>query len=135
MQHLESCSRVWVGKTPPLLMGRTEVVCNIWSHALEFGLVRPLLMGRRNLVCNIWSHVGKTLVNGKEKSCLQHLESCTRVCVCTTFPYANVQKKSRCQHLELCTGVWVGKTPPPPLLMGRKKSFATSEVKHMNLGG
>ena len=50
----------------------------------------------------------------------------------TTFPFANEQKKSRCQHLELCTRVWVGKSPP--LLMGRKKSFATSGVIHQSLG-
>ena len=67
LQHLESCTGVWVGETPPLLivrregfatsgvmhrslggkdsplqMGRREVVCNIWSHALEFGWVRLL---------------------------------------------------------------------------------------------
>ena len=40
LQHLESCTVVWVGKTPHLLMVRSEVVCNIWSHALEFGWVR-----------------------------------------------------------------------------------------------
>ena len=40
LQHLESCTGVWVGKTPPLLMVRTKVLLNIWSHALEFGWVR-----------------------------------------------------------------------------------------------
>ena len=40
LQHLKSCNGVWVGKTPPFLMSRREVVCNIWSHALEFGWVR-----------------------------------------------------------------------------------------------
>ena len=29
LEHLESCTGVWVGKTPPLLMFRREVVCNI----------------------------------------------------------------------------------------------------------
>ena len=37
LQYLESCTGVWVGKTPPLLMVRREVVFKIWSHALEFG--------------------------------------------------------------------------------------------------
>ena len=37
LKHLESCTEVWVGKTPPLLMVRREVVSNIWSHALKFG--------------------------------------------------------------------------------------------------
>ena len=40
-------------------MGMRIDVCNIWSHALEFGLVRL------------------PLANGNEKECLQHLESCT----------------------------------------------------------
>ena len=40
LQHLESCTGVWVGKTPPSLMGKRLVGCNIWSHALEFGWVR-----------------------------------------------------------------------------------------------
>ena len=40
LQHLESCTGVWLGKTPPLLLGRIEVICTIWSHALEFGWVR-----------------------------------------------------------------------------------------------
>ena len=42
----------WVGKTLLLLMIRREVVCNIWSHALEFGWVRlpPLLIVRRKVV-------------------------------------------------------------------------------------
>ena len=39
-QHLESCTGFWVGNTPLLLMVRREVVSNIWSHALEFGWVR-----------------------------------------------------------------------------------------------
>ena len=37
LQHLESCTGDWAGKTPPSLMVRREFVCNIWSHALEFG--------------------------------------------------------------------------------------------------
>ena len=47
-----------MGKTPPFLMVRREVVCNIWSHELEFGWVRlpPLLIGRVEVVCNICSH-------------------------------------------------------------------------------
>ena len=57
LQHLESCTGLWVGKTPSLLMGKREVVCSIWIPALEFGWVRPpLLMVRREVVCNIWSH-------------------------------------------------------------------------------
>ena len=73
-----------MGKTLPLLMGWRNVVCNISSHALEFGWVKlPLatgqekrhlqyleyctgvwesktpsfLMGRTEVVCNISSHV------------------------------------------------------------------------------
>ena len=37
LQHLYSCTGVYVGKTPTLLMVRREVVCNICTHALEFG--------------------------------------------------------------------------------------------------
>ena len=50
-QNLESCTGVWVGKSHHLLMGKREVVCNIWSHALEFGLVRLLahVQGRSGL--------------------------------------------------------------------------------------
>ena len=33
LQHLKSCTGIQVDKTPPLLMGRRVVVCNIWSHA------------------------------------------------------------------------------------------------------
>ena len=40
LQHLESCTGVCVSKTPPLLLGRREVVCSIWSQALEFVWVR-----------------------------------------------------------------------------------------------
>ena len=43
-------------KTAPLLMVRREVVCNIWSHTLEFGWIRP------------------PLANGQERSGLEHLE-------------------------------------------------------------
>ena len=46
-----------MGKTFPLIMGKSEVVYNIWSHALEFEWVRlpPFLMVRREVVCNMWS--------------------------------------------------------------------------------
>ena len=30
LQHQELCSGVWVGKTLPLLKGRSKVVCNIY---------------------------------------------------------------------------------------------------------
>ena len=87
LQYLESCTGVWVGKTPPLLMVRREVVFKIWSHALEFNRVRPppLLMGRREVVCSIWSHtlefgwVRLPPSYGQERIGLQHLESCTGV--------------------------------------------------------
>ena len=38
-------------------MVRRVVVCNIWSHALEFwvGKTHPLLMVKREVVCNILS--------------------------------------------------------------------------------
>ena len=67
-QHLESLTGVWVGKTPPNLVGRRKVVCNIWSHALVFGWVKL------------------PLASGKEQSCLQHLESCISVWVGKTPP-------------------------------------------------
>ena len=67
LHNLESCTGVWVGKSPLLLMDRRKFVCNIWSHALELGLVG--------------------------------------------LPLAMRQEKSRLQHLESCTGVWVSKTP------------------------
>ena len=52
-----------MGKTPPLLMVRREVVCNKWSHAMEFGWVRlpPYY--------------------GQERSGSQYLESSTKVWV------------------------------------------------------
>ena len=40
LQHLESCTGVLVGKTPPLLMVRREVDFSMWSEALEFGFAR-----------------------------------------------------------------------------------------------
>ena len=46
-----------MGKTPPLLMGRSKDVSNICSHALEIGGVKL------------------PFANGQEKSRLQHLES------------------------------------------------------------
>ena len=126
LQHLESCTGVWVGKTAPLLMSRIEVVCNIWSHALEFGWVRL------------------PLANGQERSAFQHLESCTGDSVSKTTPLQMVrrelvcyiwshalefrwarlplcygQERSGMQHLESCTGVWVNKTAP--LLMSRRE--------------
>ena len=63
LQDLESCTRVWVGKILPLLMGRRKVVFTKWSHAQEFGWVRL------------------PLCYGQERSGLQHLESCTVVWV------------------------------------------------------
>ena len=63
LQHLESCTGVWVDKTPPLLMGRGHVVSNIWSNAIEFRWVKLL-------PCY-----------GQERTGLQHLESCTGVWV------------------------------------------------------
>ena len=94
------------------------MVCNIGSHALEFGWVRH------------------PLSNGQERSGLQYLELCTGVWVGKTptflmqrgevdcsirspalefgwvrLPLANGQERSGLQHLESCTRVWVGKTP------------------------
>ena len=40
LHHLESCTGDWLCKTPPLLMGMRKGVCNIWSHAMEFGCAR-----------------------------------------------------------------------------------------------
>ena len=39
LHNLESCTGVWMGKTSPYLYFRREVICSIWSHALEFGCV------------------------------------------------------------------------------------------------
>ena len=36
LEVLESCAGVGAGKTPPLLMGMRNVLCNIWNDALEF---------------------------------------------------------------------------------------------------
>ena len=109
LQHLESCTIVWVGKTPPLLMGRSKDVCNICSHTLEIGSVRlplsdeqdksclqhlelctedwegktsPLLLGRRKVICNIWSY---ELEFGWVR-----------------LPLSNGQEKSCLQHLQSC---------------------------------
>ena len=40
LHDLESCTRVCMGKTPPLLKDRRKVVCTIYNHALEFRWVR-----------------------------------------------------------------------------------------------
>ena len=40
LEHLESHTGVWVGKTPLLIKGKEEVVCNICNKALEFEWVR-----------------------------------------------------------------------------------------------
>ena len=85
LQQTESCTAVWVGKTPLLQMVRREVVCNIWRHELEFGWVKlhpsyqarlkwfatsgmmqlsyvgktpPLLMVRKEVLFSIWRHAG-----------------------------------------------------------------------------
>ena len=60
LQHLESCTGVWVGKTP----------C-YWAGEMSFATFRIMH----------WSLVvqDSTLDRGQEKSRLQHLESCTGV--------------------------------------------------------
>ena len=75
LQQMESCTAVWVCKTPPSLMQRREVVYNIWSHALVFGWVRlpPYY--------------------GQERSGLQHLESCTGVWVGKTPPFSMFRRQ------------------------------------------
>ena len=79
-----------MGKTrSPLLMGLSNVIRNIWSDVLEFGIVRPpLIMGIRNALCNIWSD---TL----EFGWVRHTPS-------------NGNEKRRYKHLEWCTGIWLG---------------------------
>ena len=57
LQHLMSCIGVWVGKTPPLLIGRMKVV-------LTPGVMHLSLGGQDS-----------PLASGQEKSRLQHLES------------------------------------------------------------
>ena len=72
-------------------MGRRKVDGYFWSYALEFGWVR--------------------------------------------FPLANMQKKSCLQHLESCTRVWGGGGGQThPLLIGSKKLCAISGVMHLSLG-
>ena len=78
-------------KTPPLLMGRGEVVFNIWGV----------------MHCS-WSGYDSPLANGQERSCLQHLES--------------------------CTGVWMGNTLPPCYSAG-EKWFAISGVMQWSFIG
>ena len=81
---MQSCTSVSVGKPPPWLMGRRKFVCNICSHALEFGWVRlPLANGQEKsplqhlkFSVEVW-WVGLSLANGQEKSGLQYLESYT----------------------------------------------------------
>ena len=41
---------MWVGKTHPMPMGRREVVCNIWSDALELGWVRLSIVNRQKRI-------------------------------------------------------------------------------------
>ena len=91
------------------------MVCNIWSHALEFGRVRHPL-------CK-WA--GE---NWFATSDIMHWSL-----VGQYSPLANWQGKSGLEHLESCTKVWVGKTPP--LLMGKGKWFGTSGALHWSLGG
>ena len=50
LQHLESCKGVLVVKTHPIPMGRREVVCNIWNHAPELGLVRLSITNRQERI-------------------------------------------------------------------------------------
>ena len=57
-QDLDLCTKVWLGKNLPMLMG-TKILLQICSHALEFGWVRL--------------HFD----NFNEKGLLQHLESYT----------------------------------------------------------
>ena len=40
LQHLESCTGVWVSKTSPFLLGRRELFCKIYSHTPEFRWAR-----------------------------------------------------------------------------------------------
>ena len=40
LQHLKSCTGVWVRKTHPLLMVMREVDFKIWSYAQQFKWVR-----------------------------------------------------------------------------------------------
>ena len=40
LKHIGSFTGVWLGKTPLLLMGTKKDVCNVESNALEFGWVR-----------------------------------------------------------------------------------------------
>ena len=67
-----------MGKSPPFLVGRRKVVCNIWSHALEFEWVRP------------------TPSNGQDKCRLQHLELCSGVWVGKTLPLLKGKSKVVC---------------------------------------
>ena len=104
-----------MGKTPSLLMGRRDVVCNIWSHALEFGWVRL------------------PPCHGHKRSGLQHLESCTGVWVGKTPTLLTARR-------EVDFNLWshvleFGWVRLPRYYWAREKLFATSGVIHWSLGG
>ena len=99
LQHLESCTGVWVGKSPPFSFGSRKVICNIWSNALEFEWVRL------------------TPSNGQDKCRLQHLELCSGVRVSETLPLLKGRSKVVCnmkshahdfEWVELPPFYWAG---------------------------
>ena len=104
-----------MGKTPPLLMQRREVVFNIWSHAFDFEWVRL------------------SPCYGHERSGLQYLESCTGVWVGKTPPLLTVRR-------EVVFNLWshvleFGWVRLPRYYWAGEKGFATSGVMHWSLGG
>ena len=110
MQHLYSCTGILGDKTPPFLMVRREIVCNIRSHALKLGWVNsPLLKFRSevDLMLNPaleFEWEDSPHANGKERSIVKHLKSCTEVWVCKTLPLADGKERSGLQYLKSCTG-------------------------------
>ena len=115
MQHLASCTRVWVGKTPSLLMVRREMDCNILSPSLEFDWVRV------------------PPCYGQEISGLQDLESCTGVCVGKTPSLLLGWREVVCNIWSHALEFeWV-RLPPCDSAGG--KWFGTSEGMYWSLGG
>ena len=115
MHVLESYTTVWVGKTPPWLVGR--------ENSFARSDVMHLSLG--------W--YDSTFANGQDKSRLQHMWSCTRVKVVKTPQWLTGNRNfvyNICSYaLEF---EWARL---PPCQWAGEKSFATSKVLQWSLGG
>ena len=107
MQHYESCTVVWLGKNPPLVMGMRKGVCNILSHTLKFGWVRlsPSKWERektftksKDMFLSLLKKVSSP-VYGNEKRPL-NIWSYALEFVWVRLPMAIGHEKSRLQHLD-----------------------------------